>query len=115
MKVIKWILTRTTWEVLLSVGKIMGLYLYISQMDLEGSSRVGALCIYVMNDMHDICFTWYACCRSHLVCMLLAMLVMMMSKVNDNACDLLLSLLVVCGVMGFHIEIALGDLDWGYE
>ena len=34
---------------------------------------------------------------------------------NDNVCDLIDSLLGVCGVMGIHIHIALLDLKWGYE
>ena len=29
----------------------MGLYLYIAQVDFKGSSRVGSLCIYDMNDV----------------------------------------------------------------
>ena len=39
---------------LLSVGKGMGHYLYLAQVDIEGNSRVGSLCIYVFNEMHDV-------------------------------------------------------------
>ena len=42
---------RTTKKVLLSVCKGRGLYLYIAQVDLEESSRVGSLCICKMYDV----------------------------------------------------------------
>ena len=45
---------------LLSLGKGVGLYLYIEQVDIEGSSRVGSLCIYVTTEMHHVCPILYA-------------------------------------------------------
>ena len=34
----------------------MRLYVYIAQVDLEGNSRVGSSCTYVMNEMDDVGF-----------------------------------------------------------
>ena len=48
MEVGRLILTRMTWEVLLSVGKGMRLYLYILQVGLEGNLG-GVQCTHVIN------------------------------------------------------------------
>ena len=47
--------------------------------------------------------------------MLLNVLVMRMYEANDNACDLIVSFVGVCGVIGIHIHISLVDLDWDYK
>ena len=47
--------------------------------------------------------------------MLLTIPVILMHEVYDNACDLVVGLRCLCGVMGLHIHIALVDLVWGYE
>lgn len=38
----------------LSVAKCMRLYLYIAQVNLEGSPRVGSVYIYVINEMQNV-------------------------------------------------------------
>ena len=47
--------------------------------------------------------------------MVLTTLDMMMYEVKDNAYDLFVSLLSLCGVKRLHIHTALVDLNWGYE
>ena len=36
-------------------------------------------------------------------------------KWSDKACGLMIALISMCEVMGIHIYIALGDLDWDCE
>ena len=69
----------------------------------------------VSYDMYDVGFTWYTLCWSKLISMILITLDMKMYKLKDNASDPFVSLLGLGRVMGLQIQIALVDLDCGYE
>ena len=57
----------------LSVGKGMGLHLYIAQVGLEKNTTVGSLCIHVMNRImmlyHLLCMRLVSC-EMHNVCLI---------------------------------------------
>lgn len=68
---------------LLSIGKGIGFYLYIAQVSLERGSRVGLLCINVMNDV------------------MLFSLVMRVYEVSGYVCDLFMVFFVCVGAWEF--------------
>ena len=47
--------------------------------------------------------------------MKLSSLAMLMYELDVKACGLMIGLLSMCEVMGFHMDIALIDLDWDCE
>ena len=74
---------------LFSVGKGIGLYLYIAQVGITRSYSVGSYWVHVMNGT-----------------MMFVSLVIRVYELNDHAYNFFIGFLSICGIMGLHMYIA---------